>query len=172
MISADDLFTWAMELGIKVIFRNLCKQHPDLLGTADAADKIITLDQALRNEPQKLKCVLAEEIGHILFPPRPGHVRYHSKKYIDVDCISRSNVKAIVAQDERKALQWATDVLIPDDQFWEAIKGGASTVYLLADWFDVERWFILVKVGFIRRQARDDGQKLRWRDIIKRNSSA
>lgn len=171
MISAERLFIWADKLGIKVVFRNLRKQHPDLLGMADASIRVATLDSSLRFDWRQQKCILAEEIGHILFPPRSGHVRYHSKSFIYSDCIDRSLTKIIVAQDERKALQWATSVLMPDVEFWGAVKDGANTVYQLAEWFNVEEWFVLLKIGFIRRQAREEGQRLKWRDIISREPS-
>jgi len=147
---------------------NIRRKHPDLYGIADSARKLITLDQSLRNNQRLLKCVLAEEIGHILYPPRPGHLAFHEAGYTYADHNSRSNIKAIVAQDERKALQWATSVLMPDVVFWRVVRDGINSVYDLADWFDVEEWFVSIKIGFIRRQAWDSGQKLKWRQIIRR----
>lgn len=168
MITLDKLYIIARELAIEVKFRNLRQMHPDLYGMADASIRTILLDVTLNKRPRQLKCVMAEEIGHIIYPPRPGHIRYHSKQYMDRDCIDRSNIRAIVAQDERKALLWATNVLIPDVEFWRVIREGENTIYQLTEKFDVEPWFLLLKIGFIRRQARDDGQKIRWRDIIRR----
>lgn len=168
MISMNTLYDIAMELDIEVIFRNLRQRHPDLLGMADASNRTIHLDQTLNQSPRQHRCVLAEEIGHIIYPPRPGHIRYHSRQYMDRDCIDRSNIRTIVAQDERKALKWATNVLIPDVEFWRVISEGENNIYQLVDKFDVEPWFLLLKIGFIRRQARESGKRLKWRDIVRR----
>lgn len=138
---------------------------------ADATKKAITIDWLLRNNYRQLKCVLAEEIGHILFPPRPAHIRYHSKDFIHEDCIEMGNTTVIVDQDERKARKWAAKVLMPDDEFWQALREGTNTIYRLAEWFDVEEWFVLMKIGYVRVQARESGIKLKWRDIINREQS-
>lgn len=168
MISMNTLYDIAMELDIEVIFRDLRQRHPDLLGMADASNGTIYLDLTLNQSPRQHRCVLAEEIGHIVYPPRPGHIRYHSRQYMDRDCIDRSNIRAIVAQDEHKALKWATNALIPDVEFWRVIGEGENNVYQLVEKFDVEPWFLLLKIGFIRRQARDGGKRLKWRDLIVR----
>jgi len=97
---------------------------------------------------------------------------YHVVGYRYEDYYQRSYLKSIVAQDERKALRWATNVLMPDLEFLHAVRKGNSTVYSLADYFDVEEWFVLAKIGFIRVQARESGGKIKWRDIIKREQPA
>lgn len=168
MITVDRLFIMADALCIKIIFKDLREKHPDLYGMADPETKTITLDWSLKNRPRALKCVLAEEIGHILFLPRSGHIAYHSKGYISQHHHDRSIISRTVAQDERLALDWATRVLMPDVEFWRAKKNGSETIRELAEWFDVEEWFVLIKIGYLRRKARDNGQKLKWKDIIRR----
>jgi len=84
----------------------------------------------------------------------------------------RGNTKAIVGQDERKARKWASNVLMPDDEFWQALGGGANTIYRLTEWFDVEEWFVLMKIGYVRMQARETGTKIKWREIISREQSS
>lgn len=168
MVTTETLFIFAMGLNIEVNFRNLRKMHPDLLGMADAANRTIALDKSLNYNPRQLKSVFAEEIGHIMFPPRPGHIRYHSKQYINTSYTDRSMIKYIVAQDERKALQWATSFLIPNVEFWRAIEEGSNTVPQLVEWFDVEEWFVKLKIAYIRMKARESGKRLKWRDLIVR----
>lgn len=163
------LYLIAESLGIKVSHVDLHKTSTGLLGKADALNKKITLDYSLKDCPREHKCVLAEEIGHILYPPQPGHIAYHARGYYDIDNIERSMIKVTVAQDERKALDWATGVLMPNVEFWRAVKEGENTLCKLADWFDVTEWFVRIKIGYIRRKARDEGNKLKWGDIIKRN---
>lgn len=168
MITTDKLLTMAWELDIRVTYKDLRAQHPDLLGMAQADNRTVVLDKSLVGSRRKLKCILAEEIGHILFPPRPGHMAYHSTEFIRSDFNGRNNLKVIVAQDERKALDWATGVLIPDVEFWRAVRNGENTLHELAEYFDVEEWFMRIKIGYIRRKARDEGQRLKWRDLIRR----
>jgi len=163
--SEDLLFHWVRAMGVKVIFSRL---QPRLLGIADAGSMTITLAQSIKDRPRQLRCILAEEVGHILFPPRPGHVRYHSTRFVELESTEQSNIKATVAQDERKALQWATSVLMPDVEFSRAQENGADTIGKLADWFDVEPWFVMVKISYLRRKDRENGQRIKWRDIIKR----
>lgn len=164
-INLDHLEWWADFLGVKVCYTHLPK---GMLGRAHADIKVIKLDKSLKVNNRLLKCVMAEEIGHILYPPRPGHVRYHSKAYWQTEYVERSNLKVIVAQDERAALDWATGVLMPDVEFWRAVSESVNTIPQLIEYFDVEDWIVRHKVGHIRRQARSEGRRLKWRDIIKR----
>ena len=144
------------------------KQNPNYLGKANAATKTITLDVSLKDKPRQLKCVLAEEIGHILYPPGFGHVRYHSQAYWQSNQLDRSKLQYHVAKDERMALDWATGVLISDNQMLSAKKEGINTLPLLAEYFDVEPWIIDLKIGYLRRKGREKGIKYKWTDFIDR----
>lgn len=166
VISVDKLYAMSQNLGIRVIFKNLKKHRPGLLGMADAESKTITLDESLLKNQRELRCVLAEEIGHIILPPRSGHVAYHSTGFYQTE--NCSVIKHTVAQDERKALDWATNVLLGDVDFARIKAVGASSVAELADHFDVEPWFIEHRVGYLRRKAQENGQKVKWREIIRR----
>jgi len=168
MITTDRLFFWARLFGITVVFKNLQKKHPGLLGVADAENMRVTLDSSLKNTPLQLRCILAEEIGHILFPPRPGHIRYHSRGFWDIDHYERSNIKHIVAQDERKAIDWATNILLPNVELSHIMSIGARNIYELADYYDVEPWFMAFKINYLKRKARTHGEKVRWKDILKK----
>ena len=168
MVTLERLYLIADALDIKVYFKDLNKNYTGLLGKADATKREIILDISLKDNRREQKCVLAEEIGHILYPPRPGHIAYHSRGYYDYDNIKRSMIKVTVAQDERMALDWATNALISDVEFWRAIEEGENTLGHLQEYFSVTEWFIRLKIGYIRRKARGDGQRLKWRDIIRR----
>jgi len=166
MISTDRLLFWAYTFGIKVLFKNLQKLHYGLLGRADAENKLIELDDSLKSNPRLLRCILAEELGHIIYPPRPGHARYHSRGYWQME--DTSSIKAIVAQDERKAIDWATCVLMPNVDFGRITEDGLKTLGELAEQYEVDIWFMSYKIGYIRRKARENGQKIKWRDLIRR----
>ncbi|HBX22620.1 MAG TPA: ImmA/IrrE family metallo-endopeptidase [Desulfotomaculum sp.] len=163
MVGIDTLFVWAKALKIRIIYKKL---NPGLLGRADATKMVVTLDPSLRDKPRELKCVLAEEIGHILYPPRPGHIRYHSMGFWETDNCGQT--KITVAQDERKALDWATSVLMPDVEFNRIMEEGNHYLWEIADEFGVEQWFLEHKIGYYRLKAREMGRKVKWRDLIRR----
>ncbi len=169
MVTLDTLLLITDTLGIKVKFKDLNRNHIGLLGKADANKRKVVLDNSLKFCMREQKCILSEEIGHILYPPRPGHIAYHARGYYDIDNIERSIIKVTVAQDERRALDWATNALIPDVEFWRAVEEGENILYQLADWFEVTEWFMRIKIGYIRRKALDNGTRLKWNDIIRRN---
>ncbi|MFZ5897996.1 MAG: ImmA/IrrE family metallo-endopeptidase [Bacillota bacterium] len=138
------------EQAIKLDYSNL-RQFGGILGLFVVHPRIgpfILLDDSLIKQPRKHRCVLAEEIGHAMHPPRPGHMRFHRRRYDVAD-----NQAIIVAQDERKALLWATGFLMPDVEFWRAVSQGYDTVPDLAEYFYVEEWFVRTKIGFIDTQA-------------------
>ena len=65
-----------------------------------------------------------------------------------MDHHSRSKIKAIVSQDERKALRWATSILIPDAALRAAAKNSVNSIDDLVEWFDVEMWFMLFRLDY------------------------
>lgn len=166
MITTDRLFEWASIFGIKVVFKNLKGLHPGPLGLADAENKTIELDRSLIDSPHQLKAILAEEIGHILYPPRPGHIRYHSRGFWQrADCES---IRQTVAQDERKALDWATGVLMPDVEFNRIMETGDMSLGEIAERYEVDPLFAKHKINYYRRKERISGRKIKWRNVIRR----
>jgi len=159
MISTDRLFSWAHTFGIKVIFKDLQEFHYGLLGKADAGNKLIELDDSLKSNPRLLRCILAEEMGHILYPPRPGHIRYHSRRFCQIE--QTGNIKAIVTQDERKAIDWATLVLVPFVDTDRLNEEGLKSLGELSEYFEVDNWFMSYKIGYIKRKARKGRQKVK-----------
>lgn len=79
-----------------------------------------------------------------------------------------SSIKAIVAQDERKAIDWATSVLMPNVDEARIKEDDLKTLGELAEQYEVDIWFMSYKIGYIRRKAREKGQKVKWRDLIRR----
>lgn len=163
VISVEALLGVCMTYGIRVFYVNL---PDDLLGRANARTKTIILNTSLKENPREEKCVLLEEIGHIIYPPRPGHIRYHSKGFYKRE--NCSLIKHTVAQDERKARDWATNVLLGNVEFCHIKSVEASTISELADYFDVEPWFMEHWIGYLRRKASDNGRNVKWRDFISR----
>ena len=130
------------------------------------AGPVIILDQSLLNHPNLHRCVAAHELGHHFYPPRSN------TKTIVAFCRSsftNSQREIIVHQDEQKALRWATELLMPSAAVWMAIGGGCNTLPLLAEAFYVEELFVRLKIGYMRREERDRGRNLRWREIVNKN---
>lgn len=165
-MTTEELFEIARIFGIKIEFGNLRAKNQNHLGRADAKRKIITLDTSIKDTPRLLKCILAEEIGHILFPPRPGHVRYHSIGFWQTE--GTSCIKAIVAQDERKALDWATSVLMPDDEFNRIMKKWDMSISEIAEHFEVLPSFMEDRIAYYRRKEKAAGRRVKWKELIRR----
>ena len=70
-------------------------------------------------------------------------------------------IKNTVAQDERRALDWATGVLLGNVDFDRIKVVGTSSVGQLAEYFDVEPWFMEHRIGYLRRKAWYTGQQVR-----------
>ena len=161
-INIDLLLYWARRMGIGVVFTEL---EPGRLGQANAAKRKIELSHSLSDNLIALKCVLAHEIGHILFPPRPGHIRYHSKGPRNRDY---GIIKTTVAQDERKAQDWAITVLMSDVEFDRIMKKGEMSISEIAEYFEVLPSFVEDRIAYYRRKEESAGRKVRWRDVIRR----
>ena len=168
MKKIEALEVFADAIGIEIRYANLHKINERLEGIAYADAGLIVLSDTLKNNHRLHKCVLAEEIGHIINPPKPGHIRYHLTSYWQLDFYEQSNIRITVAQDERKALDWATSVLIPNVDFCPMIVKPLYTVGELAEYFEVEPWFVHLKISYYRCKEREVGRKAKWRDMIKR----
>jgi len=133
------------------------------------AGPLIVLDLSLLSQPKLHRCIAAHELGHHFCPPRSNATTfvafYRGNQY-------STNSQIIVGQDEHRALKWATELLMPSPKVWAAIKDGHNTIPLLSDYFMVTEWFVRAKIGYMRREWRDRGRKLKWRDIIYRETTA
>ncbi len=154
---------------IYIAYRNLQQEAGNIQGlyTIDPrAGPLIVLDQSLPGQPRLHRCVAAHELGHHFYPPRSdisGIVSFHRCNYH-----TNSQREIVINQDEQKALRWATELLMPSAEVWAATGEGYNTLPLLAEWFHVEEWFVRFKIGFIRREEKSKGNRLRWRNIIKK----
>lgn len=126
------------------------------------AGPLIVLDIDLLNQPKLHRCIAAHELGHHFRPPRTSIKNviafYRSNQY--------TNYQTTISQDENRALKWATELLMPSEEVWAAIKEGYNTIHLLAEHFNVTEWFVRAKIGFLRREERKKGIKLKWRNIV------
>jgi len=160
------IFELARILHIRIFFRNLRKTSTCFLGKADSRARTIQLDYSLKDNPRELRCILAEEIGHMLYPARPGHIRYHSKDFHEYE--NCGMIKHTVAQDETKALDWATGVLMPDVEFCRILENGNYLIGEIAEMFEVEPWFVEHKLRYYKRKRERIGRMVKPMDLMRR----
>lgn len=145
---------------IKVIYKEM-SHIPEKLHGLYMYDKrfgsIIVLGNHLLCYYRLHKCVLGEEIGHFYTSPRTNILTAYAS----------ASLKVIMTQDERKALEYATDLLIPSDEFDRAVSEGCQSIYDLAEWFDVTEWFVYRKLEILKTKHREMGIKMKSGDYFK-----
>jgi len=143
---------------IKVKYRHLSHERETLYGLylLDDSGPIIILDHSLKTSRRLSRCVLAEEIGHYYTAPRTNFLTAYTSY----------STQLTMSKDERKAMMWATDFLIPDRELCKALKSGLRSCYELAEHFDVTEWFMYRKMGFLKMCFRRTGLKVKGRDLF------
>lgn len=128
---------------IKVIYKEM-SHIPERLHGLYLYDKrfgpLIILGKHLLTNYRLHKCVLAEEIGHLYTSPRTNILTAYTS----------ANLKALMSQDERKALEYATNLLMPNGEFNRAVSEGCQSVYDLAERFDVTEWLVYRKLEILK----------------------
>lgn len=149
---------WLMADSMKVFvdFVPLREDNPDLWGIyiSDLATLVdfrinktcpaILLDKSLVANYRMQKCILAEELGHHMTAPRTDIRKIYTsfKKF-------SGNEEIKMAQDERKALLWATEFLMPTKNFCRLLSKD-YLLYELADEFYVTEWMVWRKMEFLK----------------------
>ena len=152
MICYDDLIYIASSLGIEVVYHDIHSKKPLLDGYAIPYQQKIVIEKSLKYTTQGT-CVLAEEIGHCLYPPLSNHIMYHRTDYYDMSQWDCDNLAVKVAKEEHQAMFFATNLLIPDKKFWDYYKSGPHTIYEWCEHFGVTEWFMLRKIDFMRSKS-------------------
>lgn len=149
VVKINRLYDYIESEGIYFNYTNLLTNtHKKLYGLyffVEDYGPAILLDKSLdKPENRRLhKCILAEELGHHFTVPQTNIFKLYgscSIEYLD---------KIQQAQDERKALEWASSFLMPNVEFNQAVSNGLQTVWDLAEWFDVTEWFVYRKLDII-----------------------
>lgn len=126
----DDLFSLAQAEGI--ICRCVYLPVP-VLGLYDARPEeppLILLHENLKHNRPLLRCIFAEELGH------------HFTSSGSLLFFARSDKSCVAVKQERLALWWAVQRLVPFAALTAAIEGGAISTYELAEHFDVTERFM------------------------------
>jgi len=118
---------------------------------------VILLDKNLLHQRRKHNEVLAEEVGHH-FAGVGTNVLFASMDYTAQ--IRRNS-------DENRAMLWATNFLIPDNELMHAVHvDKLRSCYELADYFDVTQGFFMQKLILLKQCFRRTGLKVKGRDIL------
>ncbi|NPV52168.1 MAG: hypothetical protein HPY71_01440 [Firmicutes bacterium] len=107
---------------------------------------VILLDKDLKRDQALHNTVLGEECGHDATSPRGAVLTAY------MSCGPR----VVTSQDERKAVEWAADFLIPDDELARAVyKLGLRTPWELAEYFEVMEWLVREKIELLSTRTQD-----------------
>lgn len=126
----QELYTLAENEGINIVHSNFSTDT--ILGMylqLEDCEPVISLNyKAIKSEIQE-KCVLAEECGHYFTGQgiQIEHTKYKSNMYHE--------------RQENRAIAWATEMLIPPKQLYEAFRAGIYTVCDLAEYVNVTQEF-------------------------------
>lgn len=132
------LINRAAEEGINVQFSNLDYRIHAFYTTYKEYSYIV-VSKSLEKDSPRLRCVLAEELGH-----------YHTSAGIGVPIphvLYRDRTK--LTQDEYRALRWAANQLLPLDKLILAIRSGIRQLWELAEYFRVTEEMIRFRLKMI-----------------------
>lgn len=146
----DDLLCLADAARITIRYHDL-NSHPEI--TAWAQGRTIILDRSLLSNYREHKCILAEEIGHVLLPPLQSHAPYYKKTFATLDFKRRSLLTYQVSKDEFRARAWAANFLIPEAAFSDHIARGPHTITDWCDYFEVSDWLMLFRFHIATTKA-------------------
>ena len=126
----DDLFSLAHAEGIICRYVNLPAPFLGLYDARPEEPPLILLHENLKNNRRLLRCILAEELGH------------HFTSSGGLLVFARSDRACVAVKQERLALWWAVQQLVPLSSLISAIEGGFILTHELAEHFDVTERFM------------------------------
>lgn len=150
----DGLWAICDQEGIVILYMKYLTRSMRKLGyyyRTEEGQPVILLDESLKTNPRRHRCVLAEELGHY-FCGTTGPVLQLSR-YSPLAGQARG-------KDEHRGLRWAANFLIPTPELAEAAKKGLSLAHELADFFGVEEYMVWRKFHVLRTDLREQ-RKLR-----------
>ena len=93
---------------------------------------VIIYDSSKLPTSSEKKQTLAEELGHY---------------YMDATYKFNSNLQ-LVSKQEYRAKKWAYSIIVPFDKLKQAIKQGISSLYELAEYFEVTTEYMVAAMSF------------------------
>jgi len=137
----------AEEEGIFVSYQDLAIPGYPLFGSYQYDPErnlpIILLDNSLKHNHILYRCVMAEELGHYFTIPQGNFLLPYTS-------YSRA---IILGRDERRAIKWACNFLLPVIAFKKAISSGLTTIEELAEYFSVTACLVNWRIEFARNDC-------------------
>lgn len=121
------LFTHCAVEGIAVYWFHFKPPVRGIYWCPDGIRPAIGLDHSLERNRRELRCVLSEEVGH--------HYTTGGNCLTKTFYSFRDRIQTSI--EERRAMEWAATYLIPETQLIKAFKKNITTVWELAEYFDV-----------------------------------
>lgn len=137
----DRLTELAESEGIFLSYCNLQFDGRDLYGLYfydPQRGPFILLDKSIRVDHKLHRSVMAEELGHHFTVPQTNILLpYTSYAY-----------SLSLERDERRAIRWACDFLMPTQKFVTQIQSCGGNLAALADEFQVTPWLVRWRITF------------------------
>lgn len=109
---------------------------------------IIGLDNSLRHDPPLLRCILAEELGHH-FTTSGSFIPRQFYNYSD---------RLHISKIEFKAIKWAANYLIPENDLLDVISSGLYEPWELAEHFNVTEEFATFRLRLFGAKTQQQTQ--------------
>lgn len=139
----DFLFHLAEREEVRCFFVSLPSPFLGLYDNRPGEPPVIFLHKKIRHNRCLLRCILAEELGH------------HFTSSGNLLAFARSDKKAIFLKQERLAVWWAVQHLIPMDKLIETVNSGLFSIWELAEHFDVTERFMGTSLMLYFQKKRD-----------------
>ncbi|MBE3589964.1 MAG: hypothetical protein IMW98_08620 [Firmicutes bacterium] len=158
----DRLFKIVADEGIDLEYADLSGAPRKLLGVYYPRPPLIVLDRSVERNVPLHRSVLAEELGHHFTVPRADVASAYTSYSAQVE----------LSRDERRALRWACDMLLPVMEFadaaatLEADMPLGAVVEQLAEMFVVTPWLVWRRIHFLREDMRAKGLRVKPRDVF------
>ena len=136
------MFKLAEESGVKVLYWDFKKPFEAVYLALPGCPPVIGLCRSLLNSRAHFRSVFAEELGHHFTSVGTNALKPHFH-FAD---------KLLYSRDEYRAMKWAANYLIPEEELKYAVqKRGLTEVWQLADYFCVDEEMIDFRLRLLRK---------------------
>lgn len=136
----DSMLELARERNINVIVNNMLGHGVDGIYLEEGNNMTIGINKDIISNTSYARCVLAEELGHH-FTTVGSCIPKMYFSYAD---------RAIIDKAEYKAMKWACNYLIPENELLDALRDGLYELWELAEYFTVTDEFMQFRIKLFR----------------------
>ncbi len=134
-----DMFKIAFNAGIRIEYWDFSPPLEGIYLAIPNLPPVIGISNRLCECGPNFRCVLAEELGHHFctvgntLPQQFYHYRN----------------RLCVSQSEYRALKWAAEYLMPEDELGEAFHSGCIEAWSIAEWFNVTEEMVRFRLNLL-----------------------